>query len=57
MMLKRASQLMTKSSTLLGALRVWEHYLVGKEFVLYSDCGALKHLNNHTRISKAMHAR
>ena len=28
------------------ALRTWEHYLVGKEFVLYSDCDALKHLSN-----------
>ena len=28
------------------ALRVWEHYLVGKEFVLYSDYGALKHLSS-----------
>ena len=27
------------------ALRTWEHYLVGKEFVLYSDCDALKHLH------------
>ena len=28
------------------ALRMWEHYLVGKEFILYSDCVALKHLNS-----------
>ena len=30
---------------------------MGKEFVLYSDCGALKHLSNQTKISKDMHAR
>ena len=39
------------------SLRTWEHYLVGKEFVLYSDYDALKHLSNQTRISKDMHAR
>ena len=39
------------------ALRVWEHYLVGKEFVLYLNYGALKHLSNQTQISKDMHAR
>ena len=39
------------------ALRVWEHYLVGKEFVLYSNCGALKHLSSQSKISKDMHAR
>ena len=39
------------------ALRVWEHYLIGKEFVLYSDCGALKHLSSQNRISKDMHTR
>ena len=43
--------------SVIRALKVWEHYLVGKEFVLYSDCGALKHLSNQTRISKDMHAR
>ena len=39
------------------ALRVWEHYLVGKEFILYCDCMALKHLSSQTRISKDMHAK
>ena len=39
------------------ALTVWEHYLIGKEFVLYSDCGALKHLSSQNRIGKDMHAR
>ena len=39
------------------ALRMWEHYLVGKEFILYSDCVALKHLSSQTSISKDMHAR
>ena len=39
------------------ALRMWEYYLIGNEFILYSDCGALKHLSSQTRISKDMHAR
>ena len=30
---------------------------MGQEFVLYSKCGALKHLNSQTQISKDMHAR
>ena len=32
--------------TIMHALKTWEHYLVGHEFILYSDCDALKHLNN-----------
>ena len=39
------------------ALWMWEHYLVGKEFILYSDCVALKHLSSQMRISKEMHTR
>ena len=43
--------------SIVRALMTWEHYLVGHEFVLCSDCDALKHLNSHTRINKDMHAR
>ena len=39
------------------ALKTWEYYLVGHEFVLYSNCDALKDLNSQTRISKDIHAR
>lgn len=46
-----------KFYSVVRALRTWEHYLIGREFVLYSDCDALKHLNNQTSISKDMHAR
>ena len=30
---------------------------MGRKFVLYSDCDALKHLNSQTRISKDIYAR
>ncbi|PKI63422.1 hypothetical protein CRG98_016089 [Punica granatum] len=39
------------------ALKHWEHYLVGKEFILYSNHRALKYLNSQKRISSNMHAR
>ena len=42
--------------SIVRALKTWDHYLVSHEFVLYSDCDALKHLHRQTRISKDMHA-
>lgn len=39
------------------ALKHWEHYLIGNEFVLCSDHQALKFLGGQRRISQDMHAR
>jgi hypothetical protein len=38
------------------ALKVWEHYLVQKEFILFSDHHALQFINNQNSVNR-MHAR
>ena len=39
------------------ALKTWEHYLIAKDFILYTDHQALKYLSTHKQIRKDMHAR
>ena len=39
------------------ALKTWEHYLIAKDFILYTDHQTLKSLSTHKQIRSDMHAR
>ena len=39
------------------ALKTWEHYLIAKDFILYTDHQALKYLSTQKQIRSDMHAR
>ena len=43
--------------TVVRALKTWEHYLIAKDFILYTNHQALKYSSTHKQIRSDMHAR
>ena len=41
-----------KMYTLVRALETWQHYLLSKEFVIYTDNESLKHLKGTNKLNK-----